>query len=259
MNRITGVIALAVAAAILWVAWGQKKDSVASSLMESEPWSRADADSSVDPEYYQASRQALPLSWTVTLPSDTEEETSGKRYAALIASVQSIHNARTNIMITPREALEDALARDDSLISAVAAMLSELDELKIGAIQSSDAERVIRNRMAAIDVLEVAAHEAVTPGNAEQAAEALVSIALGRYNAPATENGKRVRVSEQYDAFVALGRVNPQLAMQTLHRIANGKQRKFFRHAVVAAALDNGVLRQNMTEYMQNLEIKAPL
>ena len=171
-----------------------------------------------------------------------------------MASITAVNGARSNAISTPREALEDALAQNDSWVDDVATMLMNLDEEVLAEGGSKPADNLIRSRMAAIDVLEIAADEAVTNESSESALQGLRAIAAGHQPPPKTLRGRQVVVSERLDAMTALARVRPEEAMRVWRGISNQSQRDFFKTGILTAALDTGVEREHLEAYFDQLQ-----
>ena len=214
------------------------------------------------------SRQAVPMTTHVRVPGaqrstaplsnapHNRKDTFAARRGALMESIAAVNGARSNVIATPREALEDALARSDSLVEDVAALLMHLDEEVLVQSGPESADKLIRERMAAIDVLEIAAHEAVTGASSESAIAALRAIAAGHQQAPETLRGRQVTVSERLDAMTALARVRPEDAIRVWGDIPEKPQRDFFKTGILTAALDTGVEREHLEAYFAALQAK---
>ena len=101
-------------------------------------------------------------------------------------------------------------------------------------------------RMAAIDFLESMALTHVTAESAAQARDALVDIATRNVPEGTDKVTKRALVGEKYDAFVALTRIDPDVAFATYGLLSSPEQRQVLAPALMTGLVDVGVPRDRV-------------
>ena len=189
-----------------------------------------------------------PIDEAATAQNADEASFESVDSAHSLAWARRFESSRTNIFRDDEQLIGMFIAQVDDAVGELLRLLEQTPsgDVDVQHLRRSPPQQV-KDRMAAVDLLEAVAHAGVTDESVIGAKRALGSIVTQRLPTGLSRVAKAIMVGEKYDALVSLTRVDPDLGFAVYGQLTTQKQRDVLAPALKTALADRGIERSQIS------------